>query len=733
MADLNVLYLGKAGPDLWIIRQSLLDYFKRPVFLYQTFSPAEFDLLLRGKKIDVILADYVPGDRRSSVTLKAALSMGANVPLICLTGEISDDDAFELIKKGAADCVPKALLRRLPFIVDRELQRQKSAFGRLPAGFGKDAALYEPVPESAEAPVPEAPDIPGDALMEILDGFADGSFIFDSRDNTAGISEKWLRRLGYTEKPKIDLLIYLQNLMHPDDREHAISAQRTAISLCSPRLDFECRFRRSDGQYIWTMVRGKLIYDDNGAAVRYYAALNDITEQKKADAALRESERRALALVDELKKTKEDLTAEVEALRRLHLINSEHMMLNDLNYIYDEILDAAIGITHADKGCVQIYEEQEGGLKIITHRGLGEPFLKYADVVTSGIMTSGAALERRTRVVTPDLEDPQLLTKAEILLARGENIRSAQSTPLISCTGKIYGMLCTHYAGHHVFSERELRMLDLLARQAADFIERKRSELALEISEKHAKALVETLQKLDRNKDEFLNHLSHELRNPLATIIAAISLIEITDDVNLIRETNAIVKNETSQLRRLIDDLLDVTRISSNKVKIQKKYINLSEIIQNSAANFRPQFSQKKIEFKAELDGPAICFHADPARIMQIIENLLVNALTYTDEGGTVELTLREDGQNAYIQVEDNGIGISPEELPMLFNAFYQAEKMPNRIDSGLGLGLSIVKGMAELHNGQVSAYSRGVGYGSTFTVTLPLDAAVEGREPEND
>jgi signal transduction histidine kinase len=483
------------------------------------------------------------------------------------------------------------------------------------------------------------------------------------------------------------------------------------------RLDEETRYRESRE----TLEKETL---KNAVLEKEKALLSEKErELLKSEEALRESERRALALVRELERTEVDLTEEIEALRRLHLISSEYLLLSDLVYIYDEILDAAIDLTHADKGYIQIYVEQEDCLKIINQRGFGEQYLKYFAVVASGRLVSGRALKNRERVVFQPTEDLSAYSETELRLIRSEEVGGAQSTPIISSTGVIYGMLNTHYKTRRGFTKRELVILDLLARMAADFIERKRSEVALAVSEKNATALVSALQKADRSKNEFLNQLSHELRNPLATINAAITLIDMSDDIGQIRETNAIIKSETKQLNHLIDDLLDVTRITTNKIKIKKRLMNLSETVLSSANNFRPQFSQKNVSFDAQADEAPIFLHADPARIMQIIENLLMNALTYTDEGGAVTLSLKRVGENAVISVEDNGIGIKPEELPMLFNAFYQAEKSRNRPDSGLGLGLAIVKGMAELHGGTVSAYSKGIGFGSLFTVSLPLDA----------
>ena len=310
------------------------------------------------------------------------------------------------------------------------------------------------------------------------------------------------------------------------------------------------------------------------------------------------------------------------------------------------------------------------------------------------------------------------------------DIRFMQVTPIIGSSGTLFGTLNTYYSQVHDFSECEQRHLDLLASMVADFIERKRYEVALEISERNAKALVEALQRADRSKNEFLNQLSHELRNPLATINAAIALIQISDGLPQIHQTAEILRTETRQLGRLVEDLLDVTRITTNKIRLKRSRIDLAETVRTSAGSFGPRFREKNVHLTSEISGTPILLLADPARITQIVENLLTNALKYTDEGGDIVLSLHEEDGTAVLSVTDSGIGVRPEELPLLFNAFYQAEKPPERPDSGLGLGLAVVKSITELHGGSVSAYSRGPGTGATFTVTLPIG---DTTEPEFD
>ena len=567
-------------------------------------------------------------------------------------------------------------------------------------------------------------------LLEILDTAADASIIADCVSNAVQYSSKLLRLLSYENVPVDNLPALMESLILPEDRDAVHNARNEAIRKRESTLETEFRVIYPEGNIRWLHSRGKFIFDQDRNPVKYFATFNDITERRAAEAAQQESELRTNALVEELKNTKTALTSEVEALRRLHSISSEHILQNDLIHIYNEILDATIEIANCGKGYMQLYVQKENCLKMIAHRGFGPRFLERFAVVHVGQPPGGAALEKRSRVVYPDTGDPVIFSEAEITLYEEESVRCVQATPMISGSGMIYGVLCTCCGVPHDLTERELRHIDLLSSRAADLIERKRNEVALEISEKNATALVEALKRADSSKNQFLNQLSHELRNPLATIGAATSLIELSDDLTQIREMNTILKSEAKQLSRLVDDLLDVTRFTTNKIKLRKEWINLTEVVRSSANNFMPRFRERSVGLTVETGGTGIFLYADPARIMQIIENLLTNALKYTDDGGDVVMSLWDGGDAAVISVKDNGIGIHSEEMPRLFNAFYQSERSPYRAESGLGLGLSIVKAIAELHGGKVGAFSAGVGTGATFTVTLPLSGAPENGPP---
>ncbi len=442
-----------------------------------------------------------------------------------------------------------------------------------------------------------------------------------------------------------------------------------------------------------------------------------ITERKRAEKALRESEERLTEL-------SRNLASEVEALRLFHQINTRYIRHDEIHSVYSDILDAAMFLTNADCGNLQLAVEDGQALEIIVHRGFSNAFIQYFQRVSGDKTVCAKAMEDKARVIVDEVAGSAVFEDIDVrrvMLAEG--IRCVQSTPMFSGSGKFMGMLSTHYKSPHQFNERELQVLDLLARQAADLLERQHADALLRESEMKALALVSELEKADKNKNQFISVLSHELRNPLAAISAGVQLLAITQDKNQTAKVEDIISRQMNQLCKLVDDLLELTRITQNKIKLKKEYIHLSETVKNAVDDMRLAYEKKGVCLRTRIQLKPVWLSADPVRVTQIIGNLLTNALKFTQENGEVWVALRTKGNNAVISIIDNGIGISPEILPRLFTPFTQADSSLERSRGGLGLGLSIVKGIVDLHEGSVTAYSEGLGKGSTFTIRLPLGA----------
>jgi len=234
----------------------------------------------------------------------------------------------------------------------------------------------------------------------------------------------------------------------------------------------------------------------------------------------------------------------------------------------------------------------------------------------------------------------------------------------------------------------------------------------------------EALADLHRRKDEFLAMLSHELRNPLAPISNAVHLLRLQDNEGpLQRQARSIIERQVTQLTRLVDDLLEVSRITTGRVQLRRDRIVVGGIVERAVETARPLMDQGGHELTVSLPPQPIWLYADAARLEQVVVNLLTNAAKYTDEGGRIWLTVGQEGEECVLRVRDTGVGIAPELLPRIFDLFTQAERSLDRSQGGLGIGLALVQRLVEMHEGRVEVYSA-LGQGSEFVVRLPVAPA---------
>ena len=232
----------------------------------------------------------------------------------------------------------------------------------------------------------------------------------------------------------------------------------------------------------------------------------------------------------------------------------------------------------------------------------------------------------------------------------------------------------------------------------------------------------EALQMADRRKDEFLAMLAHELRNPLAPISAAAQIMLLGElDEQRVRRSSQVIDRQVRHMVKLVDDLLDVSRVTRGLVSIDHSEQDLKLVIHYSTEQVRPLMEAKHHTLDIEL-GPVDAYvMGDRDRLVQIITNLLNNAAKYTPEGGHITVSMAVQGSHAAVTVTDSGIGIAAEDQPHIYDLFAQAKRSADRTQGGLGLGLALVKSMVDLHHGEISCYSAGLGSGSRFTLTLPL------------
>ena len=254
-----------------------------------------------------------------------------------------------------------------------------------------------------------------------------------------------------------------------------------------------------------------------------------------------------------------------------------------------------------------------------------------------------------------------------------------------------------------------------------DITERSRLQ---QLTQEQAAALAD----LDRRKDEFLAMLSHELRNPLAPILNAALLLRLHSNRNrlqgienpILQQSATIIERQVGQLARIVDELLEVSRITTGRIQLHQEPIAVSVVVENAVATVRSLIDQRKHDLTVSVPTQAIWVHADAARLEQVVVNLLTNAAKYTDSGGQIWLTVQEEGEEAVMRVRDTGVGIAPEILPRIFDLFTQAERSLDRSQGGLGIGLALVQRLVEMHGGTVAASST-LGQGSEFVVRLPV------------
>ena len=241
---------------------------------------------------------------------------------------------------------------------------------------------------------------------------------------------------------------------------------------------------------------------------------------------------------------------------------------------------------------------------------------------------------------------------------------------------------------------------------------------ALEAEHRRADGLAEA----NRGKEEFMALLSHELRNPLSPILNALGVLkQVRTDDPVIEQAGGIIERQVRQMVRLVDDLLDISRMTKGKLRLTPERVDLRVVMNRAADSARPLLAARRHEFSLLLPTEQLWVEADPGRLEQVAVNLLSNAAKYTDTGGLVRMTVAREGDDAVVRVLDDGVGIPPDMLPKVFDLFTQVDGSLSRSHGGLGIGLALVRALVEMQGGRVTASSGGLGKGSEFAVKLPV------------
>ncbi|MBI3899438.1 MAG: PAS domain S-box protein [Gammaproteobacteria bacterium] len=637
------------------------------------------------------------------------------------------------------------------------------------------------------------------------------------------VNRKLTEMLGYTADELCGMTF--AEVTHPDERNANLELYERAARGELDEFTVEKRLLRKDGTIVWAQVTASVIHDARGRPFRTVAVVEDITERKQANEALKQSEAR--------------LAAELQAMSRLHELSTRLLLTTDLPSALNEVLDAAIAMLGAAMGNIQLYNPQTNALEIAVQRGFQREFLDHFRVIKIDNSTSCArALQLGQRVIVEDVQlDPEFIVHRQVAVNAG--YRAVQSTPLLSRDGQLLGILSTHFCQCHRPSERELRMLDLYAHQAIAIIERIRVEQALRESEERFRTTADSspmliwvidaagrieflnqtyleffgitreqavefdwaaivhpddreayvgeftraieqrtalqvrgrvrrsdgqwrwiesrgkprldaagrstgyvgssadindilasqqaLTDADRRKDEFLATLSHELRNPLVPIRNSLNILRIAGDMSPMAErVHQMMDRQVAHMVRLVDDLLEVSRITRGQIELRIDPVDLATVISGAIETSKPLIDAADHQLHVELPKEALVLEADAVRLTQVFANLLNNAAKYTETAGQIWLTMRREGNDVVVSVRDTGIGIPADVLPHVFDLFTQADHSRRRAQGGLGIGLTLVRDLVQLHGGNVEARSAGPGEGTEIVVRLPLPA--EGR-----
>jgi signal transduction histidine kinase/CheY-like chemotaxis protein len=393
--------------------------------------------------------------------------------------------------------------------------------------------------------------------------------------------------------------------------------------------------------------------------------------------------------------------------------------------LYEPAVDAMIAATQADRASILVFDDA-GVMRFKAWRRLSDSYRRAVD----GHSPWTPDAQDAEPILVPDVSaDPSLGSLSDVILAEG--IRALAFIP-IGHHGRLLGKFMVYYDQPHDFSELDLKIASMVTHYVAFGLDRVRAETEIsELLQRERDARHEA-EALNRVKDDFLAMLSHELRNPLNAITNAVSVLDQTSHFEgAPAKAQDVIRRQTRHLARLLDDLLDAAKVGRGHLDVRPEITDLRSSAQLAVENLAHRFTEKGQELLVLLPEQAVTVEGDPNRLEQVIANLLDNACKYTPPNGSIWLTVTVEADQAVLRVRDTGEGIQADRLPSLFDPLAQLSRLRARTDSGLGLGLGVVKRIVDLHSGTVEVRSEGAG--TEFTVRLPLigDVSTQTIEPK--
>jgi PAS domain S-box-containing protein len=500
-----------------------------------------------------------------------------------------------------------------------------------------------------------------------------------------------------------EMLGSLLDVLVPPERRTEEAALLRRLRAGERLNHIETERRHRDGQRVPVSLSMAPLFDNAGQACGVSVIARDITERKRGERALHQR----LRQLNLLSQTGQALIMGVP--------DADGTVKHEL---FDRVRQAVGGEIHLHYGLGQV----PGTLRLSASHGLSAAARTSMQVVAIDASPCGTVVQRGAPLV---IEQLQNLADRELAALKAEGARCYAGFPLVA-GGRVCGVAAFVSTTRERFREGDLQVIQTVCDQVSAMLERSRLMSELQARE-------QSLREADRRKDDFIATLAHELRNPLAPIRTAVAVLrhsEVGDaQLALCRD---IIERQVVQMSHLLEDLLDVSRVTRNRIELRRETFPLQRAVEQALETTRPLTDAQRHRLSLQMPLQPVLVHADLTRLTQVLANLINNAAKYTDAGGAITVTLEQHGDEAVVTVCDSGVGIEPAQLEHVFDMFAQLEPTLERSHGGLGIGLSLARGLAELHGGRLEAHSEGRGRGSAFTLRLPA-LSVPTPVPESE
>jgi signal transduction histidine kinase len=462
----------------------------------------------------------------------------------------------------------------------------------------------------------------------------------------------------------------------------------------------ECLVQRRDTTKFPAIVTDTPVFDEEGKLTARIGISSDITERKRMEDSIRFLSDASASLAQLV-----DYQSTLQVVAELAVPKFADWCAVDM--LESDATLRRLAAAHVEPAKVPIVIEFQ-------ERYPPDPNFEYGP---ARVLRTGSS--DMMSVVPDELLAQSARDDEELRMLRSLGLRSYMCVPLKG-RGKVLGIMTfAQSESERHYTPADLEFAEELARRAAVAID-------------NAKLYAE-LKAADRRKDEFLATLAHELRNPLAPIRNALQILKMPRvDAATAQQVREVMERQVDQLVRLVDDLLDVSRVMRGKIELRKEPIELASVIARGVETAMPLIEVQGHELSVSVPPESLMLDADPVRMAQVIGNLLTNAAKYTESNGRIWLSAERDDGSVWLRIRDNGIGISPDMLPHVFDLFVQLDEAAARSQGGLGIGLTLVKNLIEMHGGTVEARSDGLGQGSQFVLRLPL-CSIQPRIDSDD